>query len=60
MGLTPERMKYLAEAGRFLGDGALSRIEQLAERVVAPATQFEVVPEFESLRKKALQYTPAS
>ena len=52
MGLIPERVKYLAEASKFLGNGSFTRIEQIAENIVALDMPFQVVPEFISLRKK--------
>lgn len=48
MGLLPERVKYLGEAARFLGNGDERKIEQLGEQI-APATPFGVVPEFAAI-----------
>jgi uncharacterized protein (DUF362 family) len=51
MGLRPERVAHLATAAGFLGNGDLARQQQLAESPVEPATPFQVLPEFRSLRK---------
>jgi len=50
MGFEPDRIVHIREGSRFLGNSALERLDQVGETVNAPATPFEVVPEFEHLR----------
>jgi uncharacterized protein (DUF362 family) len=49
MGLDPDRVSYLQEAGRFLGQGHLEDIVQVGEDVERSATSFRTLPVFESL-----------
>jgi uncharacterized protein (DUF362 family) len=50
MGLRPKAVPHVRAAGRFLGNMDISRIEQLACPLQAPAVPFAVVPRFERLR----------
>jgi uncharacterized protein (DUF362 family) len=50
MGLDPERIEYLREAGKFFGQVHLEDIEQRGEDPEADEVPFEVVPEFEGLK----------
>jgi uncharacterized protein (DUF362 family) len=50
MGIDPERVPYLAEAGRFLGQGDPDRIHQEGEDPEAEVTTFELLPQFVYLR----------
>ena len=50
MGLDPGRMRYLRDAGRFLGQADLERIEQVGEDPGRSATPFALLPAFEHLR----------
>jgi uncharacterized protein (DUF362 family) len=50
MGLNPLRVKYLAQAAEFLGNGAPERIVQLGERLPSTVRPFAVLPEFADLR----------
>jgi uncharacterized protein (DUF362 family) len=50
MGLRPERVQYLAEAGRFLGNIEPDRIEMRGERLERFHTPFEVLEAFAHLR----------
>jgi uncharacterized protein (DUF362 family) len=50
MGLVPERVGYLAQAGAFLGVADEGRIEQVGEPVGRFATPFDVIDAFASLR----------
>jgi uncharacterized protein (DUF362 family) len=50
MGVDPERVRYLAEAGRFLGQADLERIRQEGEDPERDATRFDLLPEFAYLR----------
>jgi uncharacterized protein (DUF362 family) len=50
MGLRPERINYLAEAGRFLGHLDPARIPMRGEPLERFVTPFAVLPEFASLR----------
>ena len=49
MGIDPERVAYLKEAGRFLGQADLDRIEQRGEDVGRSVTHFTPAPGFERL-----------
>jgi hypothetical protein len=49
MGFKPERIPYIYEAVKFLGNASTKLIDQLAGRVTAPDVPFKVVPEFEYL-----------
>jgi len=50
MGFKPERIPYIYEAVKFLGNASTELIDQLAGQVTAPDIPFKVVPEFEHLR----------
>jgi uncharacterized protein (DUF362 family) len=50
IGLNPERLEYLAEAGRFLGNVDQHRIEQRGERIDRYAAEFDVVEAFKPFR----------
>ena len=50
MGLRPERITYLAEAGRFLGHLDAARIPMRGERLERFVRPFEVLPVFAPLR----------
>jgi len=50
MGLNPLRVKYLAQAAEFLGNGATERIVHLGERLPSTVQPFAVLPEFAHLR----------
>ena len=50
MGLNPLRVKYLAQAAEFLGNGTPGRIVHLGERQPSTVQPFAVLPEFAHLR----------
>jgi uncharacterized protein (DUF362 family) len=50
MGLRPEGVRYLAEAGRFLGHLDAARIPMRGERLERFITPFSVLPVFAGLR----------
>ena len=50
MGFEPERIGHIREGSRFLGNASPALIEQVGETANAPATPFQVVPEFRRLR----------
>ena len=50
MGLDPERIPYLVEAGRFLGQGHRDSIRTEGEDVAGAVRSFSLLPEFEDLR----------
>jgi uncharacterized protein (DUF362 family) len=50
MGLDPDRISYISEAARFLGQGDLERIRHVGEDPEGLAVGFDVLPEFEGLR----------
>ena len=50
MGLDPTRITHIRIGAQFLGNVSTERIDQVAEAVCAPASPFEVVPEFQHLR----------
>jgi len=50
MGFEPDRIVHIREGSRFLGNSSLALIDQVGETVNAPATSFQVVPEFRHLR----------
>ena len=56
MGLDPEKIAHIRAGSQFLGNSSIARIDQLGERVRAPASPFQLVPEFEYLQEtKSLQ-----
>ncbi len=50
IGLDPAKLQYLAEAGRFLGNLDVGRIEQRGEPVTRFASRFAVVDAFKAAR----------
>ena len=50
MGIDPHRVKYLEEAGRFLGQVIPERIRQVAEEPDRSAVPFQLLPQFSHLR----------
>ena len=50
MNIDPERVDYLAEAGRFLGQARLEDIRQEGEDHEREATDFTMLPQFEYLK----------
>jgi uncharacterized protein (DUF362 family) len=50
MGLVPERVDYLAQAGAFLGTFGEERIEQIGESLASRARAFDVIESFAFLR----------
>jgi uncharacterized protein (DUF362 family) len=58
MGLDPERVPYLMEASRFLGQGDPDRIEQRGEDPARLVTPFAVPPGFRGLVPGAAEQAP--
>jgi hypothetical protein len=54
MGFEPERIVHLRESSRFIGNLSPALIDQVGETVNAPATPFQVVPEFRYLHAKGV------
>lgn len=50
MGIDPERIAYLVEAGRFLGQADTERIDHTGEDPDGEVTPFELLPTFSYLR----------
>ena len=50
MGLRPEKVPYLEEASRFLGNIEAARIPMRGERLERFVTPFDVLPAFAGLR----------
>ena len=50
MGIDAERVPYLAEAGRFLGQADMERIDHTGEDPDGEVTPFELLPTFSHLR----------
>jgi uncharacterized protein (DUF362 family) len=50
MGMDPDRIGYLSQAARFLGQGDLERIRQVGEDPERDAMDFAVLPPFEGLK----------
>jgi len=50
MSLQPERIAYIQEAGRFLGNLSVDRIAMRGEPLSRFTTPFRVLPQFDSLR----------
>lgn len=46
MGLKPEKVKYLARAGTFLGNLEVAKIQEIGERVETVKSSFSVLEEF--------------
>jgi uncharacterized protein (DUF362 family) len=53
MGLAPEKVKYLANAGTMLGHIKVHNIQQVGETIAAVRSPFAVLREFEHLRPAA-------
>jgi uncharacterized protein (DUF362 family) len=49
MGFEPDRIAHIHEGSRFLGNASRALIDQVGETLTAPATRFDVVPEFRHL-----------
>jgi uncharacterized protein (DUF362 family) len=49
MGLRPERVRYLAQAGTLLGHVQADKIQQVGENIDSVRQAFEVLPEFHRL-----------
>jgi uncharacterized protein (DUF362 family) len=58
MGLVPERVRHLREAGDFLGNLELGRIHQLAEPITTADPAFSVLPEFRYLLARVADTSP--
>ena len=52
MGLLPERVYHLAQAGRFLGNADPGQIDLLAETLPVKAPSFAVLPQFRHLQTR--------
>jgi uncharacterized protein (DUF362 family) len=50
MGFDPEKIGYLAEAGRFLGQADMDRIREEGEDVGAVTTDFATLPQFDPMK----------
>ena len=50
MGFDPEKVTYLAEAARFLGQGDVDQIRSEGEDVDDVTTDFAVLPQFVSMK----------
>jgi hypothetical protein len=50
MGFEPGRIVHIREGSRFLGNASPALIDLVGEIINAPATSFQVVPEFRHLR----------
>lgn len=53
MALVPQKIKYLAGAGTFLGHLAAEKIQQLGESVESVRAPFNVLKEFDGIREKS-------
>src|ERR1700731_3301374 len=53
MGLLPEKIKYLAQAGTLLGHIQTEKIRQLGESIESTCTPFEVLDAFRHVRRTA-------
>lgn len=49
MGFVPERITHIREGARFMGNFSPTLVDQMGESLTAPATPFDVVPEFRCL-----------
>jgi len=54
MGFEPGRITPICEGSKFLGNTAPSLIDQVGETVNAPATPFQLVPEFRHLHAEGV------
>jgi uncharacterized protein (DUF362 family) len=50
MGFEPDRIAYIHESQKFLGNSAVAHIDQIGESLRAPSIPFAVVPEFRYLQ----------
>jgi hypothetical protein len=50
MGLRPEGVKYLSQAGTMLGHVQVDKIQQLGETIESSRSSFAVLPAFQSLK----------
>lgn len=50
MRIDPEKIKYLAKAGEFLGNLAADRIEQIGERIESVRQDFQVIEDFKAAK----------
>jgi len=53
MTVDPRRIRYLAEAGRFLGNVAEERVEQIGDTIDRLRQDFRVLPQFQALKSFA-------
>ncbi len=53
MALVPQKIKYLAGAGTFLGHIAAEKIQQMGEPIESVRTPFSVLKEFVGIREKS-------
>jgi len=53
MALVPQKIKYLAGAGTFLGHVAAEKIQQMGESIGSVRTPFSVLKEFNGIREKS-------
>jgi uncharacterized protein (DUF362 family) len=56
MGLLPERIEYLAQAGLMLGNLKEDKIQQIGENIARVRTPFEVLGNFKKLRAPAKDF----
>lgn len=52
IGLDPSKLKYLSEAGQYLGNSDVSLIDQRGEPLARFSSEFDVVDRFKALRLK--------
>jgi uncharacterized protein (DUF362 family) len=50
MRIDPQKIKYLAKAGEFLGNLAAERIDQIGERIETVQQDFQVIEDFKNLK----------
>ncbi|HMA82069.1 MAG TPA: DUF362 domain-containing protein, partial [Candidatus Binatia bacterium] len=50
MRIDPQKIRYLAKAGEFLGNLAAERIEQIGERLESVRQDFQVIDDFKNLK----------
>ncbi len=55
MGLEPDRVVHIREAAKFLGNSSAKLIDQVGEAMQCPDQPFEVVPQFEFLRRHVVE-----
>ena len=54
MGFEPERIAHIREGVRFMGNASPALIDPVGETANAPATPFQVVPDFRYLHAKGV------